>query len=242
MKLVEDIKTGKLHSAYKIGAFDESIDVLKSKGYRIISLEEQAWLRAKEGLKAFVSSRGNWTKEGFIYVPKDGIYLSKNSPIMANAKEAADCYRHRPQRDYYLSKEQIESSLENSVKITGVHDNLLIIPASDIPNNLIGVYSFGKNANVYSEFLKENKINTLRFYLGNLEDKPFARQAWFCRIGYGGASTLDGTRVVDYTWTRGVRKGESKEKNTRGYTAKEVLGLVRNLKTAGYKTPALSLP
>ncbi|HLF53749.1 MAG TPA: hypothetical protein VI544_01080, partial [Candidatus Nanoarchaeia archaeon] len=59
MRIKRDIEKGNLQSAYAVGTFDEAKAFLESKGYRIISFEEQAGLRVQEGVDSSISTRGN---------------------------------------------------------------------------------------------------------------------------------------------------------------------------------------
>ena len=202
MEVIQDIKKGKLHSAYTIGAFDKAKEVLEKEGYRIISLEEQAGLRVQGGADSSISRGGNWTKEGFIYVPTKGAFLTKVSPITANAKQATDC--HRDWGEFYLDKGEVESALADSVKI-----EYLQIPTNRFADEALTNFAFGKNAEAYGEFLGENGIDSIQVHLAGSQNEPFARQAWLYWIDCGGWSYLDGNGMDLYCGdfeVRGVRE------------------------------------
>jgi len=235
MEIIQDVTRGKLHSAYAIRDFDKAKEALESKGYRIISLEEQAGLRVQEGADSGVSQRGNWTKEGFVYVPSKGAFLTMDSPIMANAKEATDC--HRNGKDFYLTDEQVEASLEGSIKVINTQ-----ISTNRFADEALTSFAFGKNAKAYGEFLKENGINNIQFYLSDYQDKPFARQAWLCRVNSDDESGLDGDlRYLNYdsSEVRGVRvsdevaKPSAENSRVEAYTPKEIQKALESLKLAG---------
>jgi len=239
MEITQDVTRGKLHSAYAVGAFDKAKEALEAKGYRVISLEENAGLRVQEGANSSVSQRGNRTREAFIYDSDKGIFLSKKSPIMANAKQATDC--HRNGKDFYLNDEQVEESLADSVKITNTQ-----IPTNRFADEALTSFAFGKNAKAYGEFLKENGINSIQVYLGDAQNKPFATQAWLCRIGGDGGSFLDGddgglSYVSDVV--RGVRsasaKGASVARKIETYTPKDIQKALKTLKLAGLESQIL---
>jgi len=205
-----DIKPRGTASAYVATSFDEGKEALAKEGYRIISLQENARLRMQEGKDAFVSQNGNWTREGVLYVPGKGKYLTKNSPIMANAKQATDC--HRKGEDFYLTAEQVEQSLDGAVELTGKS-----IPTNGFGSSDIAVYAFGEEAQKYGDFLKEAKITEMPVYLASMENKPFARQIWFRSLGgwselYGDGRLLDsdyGVRgVQDSAEGTVAKKGE----------------------------------
>ncbi len=202
-----DVK-GKLESAYIVAPFDKGKEALESEGYRIISLEENVGLRIQEGKDSFISRSENWTREGVIYAPKKGIFLTKNSPIIGNAKEATACHRHNS-RDYYLSSNQVESALENSVELKGG-----LIPTNRFKEDKLTLYAFGDIAEEYGQFLRDAGMRGMYVLLADLQDKPFATQILFSGLGYWSSSGLDckartlcGENVLgDKFLVRGVRK------------------------------------
>jgi hypothetical protein len=230
MEITQDVTSGKLHSAYAVNTFDKAKEALEAKGYRVISLEENAGLRVQESAGSSISQRGNWTREGFIYVPNKGAFLTKDSPIMAKAKQATDC--HRNGNEFYLNDEQVEESLADSVKITNTK-----IPTKRFADEALTSFAFGKNAKAYGEFLKENGIDNIQVYLANSGNKPFARQAWLGRIVSGSRSLLDGDiRNLDYgNEVRGVRasdevaKPSAKNSRVEAYTSKNIRRALREM-------------
>jgi hypothetical protein len=232
MGITQDITKGKLHSAYAVNTFDKAKKALEAKGYRVISLEENAGLRVQEGSDSSIAQRGNWTREGFIYVPNKGAFLTKDSPIMANAKQAIDCHRHN--RDFYLTDEQVEKSLADSVLIKETQ-----IPTNRFADEALTSFAFGKNAKVYGEFLKENGIDNIEVYLANSENKPFARQAWLYGVGSGSWSSLFGDRYLDFggDGVRGVRASVARKIET--YTPEDIQKALKTLKLAGLESQIL---
>ena len=194
--LIQDIKPRGIASAYIVAPFDEGKELLEKEGYNIISLQKNAKLRIQEGVNENISKNGNWVREGVLYVPKKGKFLTKISPIMANAKRATDC--HRNGKDFYLTSEQIEESLSDSVELS--KDS---IPTNRFAEDEITVYAFGDIAEQYGKFLKEAEINEMHIWTADLQDKPFARQMWFGFLA--GGSGLDGSRNLYYgSRVRGV--------------------------------------
>lgn len=213
-KINVDVK-GKMLSAYIEAHFDKGKKALESEGYRVISLEENAGLRMQEGKDSFVSRNGNWTREGVIYVPHKGIFLTKNSPIMDNAKEATDC--HRNGRDYYLTDSQVEEALDDSVELKAGN-----IPTNRFKDNKITVYAFGNSVERYGQFLRNAGIKEMPVWLEDMQDKSFARQLWFRYLDGGsglvGDGGLDGGGGV-----RGVRESaEGTTKNSEVYTVRDI--------------------
>lgn len=201
IEVIKDITKGNIHSAYAIGVFDEAKVALESEGYRVISLEEMAGLRIQEGVNSSISKLGNRTREGFIFVPNKGAFFTRNSPIMANAKEATEC--HRNGKEFYLTDEQVESALVDSVKITEIE-----IPTLYFANHELTNYAFGKNAKAYGKFLKENGIDAIDVYFTDCQEKPFARQQWLQRLDDVNQSTFDSNWNLssDDILVRGVRE------------------------------------
>jgi len=170
-------------SAYVTAPFDEGKEILRREEYKIISLEENAMFRLHEGTNAGISRNGNWVREGVLYVPDKGIFLTKKSPVIKNAKEATAC--HRNKIEYYPSDEQVEESLSDCVRLLGNP-----IPTYSFADNPITIYAFGKQAEAYGNFLKEAGITEMPTWLSDMQKKPFVRQVAFgclchhgCRAG-----------------------------------------------------------
>lgn len=207
-ELVIDIKPRGIESAYINAPFDEAKKALEKAGYRIISLQENAGLRIQERKDAFVSKNGNFVKEGVLYVPQKGIFLARNSPIMENAVQATEC--HRNGKEFCLKPEQVEKSLADSVELKAE-----AIPTTRFSENPITVYAFGEYAQRYGEFLKEARINKMPVYcLALIADKAFARQLWFCGLGYWSGLDGDGGLLGYSRRVRGVKdSAEGTSKN-----------------------------
>jgi len=225
-----DVK-GKVESAYLEAPFDEAKNELESNKYRIISLEENANLRIQEGKDAFISRNGNWTREGVIYLPSNKIYLTKNSPIMADAKKATDC--HRKGSEFYINEKQIEEAKKDAVKFTK-KDNYSI-PTDKFGDDEITAFAFGKIAKDYGNFLKDAGIKEMPVYLANCEKKPFARQMWF--RGLGDNSELGGSgRLLDCSCrARGVREvsAEGAAQKIQTYTLNDISKALKEANLSG---------
>jgi len=206
--IIQDVK-GKIESAYINDApFDKAKRKLEKKGYRIISLEENAMLRMQEGKNAYISQHSNYTREGVIYVPKKGKFLTKISPIMDCAKEATEC--HRNCDEFYINEDQIEKALEKSVRLDGKS-----ISVSEFGEEPITDFVFGKYAKKYGLFLKDAGIKKIPFDLANMQYRPFARQVAFFWLYSGDGSGLDcgGNDLKDLYNSyrvRGIRNASAK--------------------------------
>jgi hypothetical protein len=203
-KIIVDVPSRGIESAYVNMHFNEGKKALEESGYRLISLQENARLRIQEGKDAYVSQYGNWTREGFIYVPNKGKFFTKNSPIMENSKKATDC--HRNGKEFYLTEEQVEVSLKDSLKLPNKDFS---VPTNRFREEEITAYAFGDSAQDYGYFLGEAKIKEMPVWMvDNLGDEAFARQAWFHGLVGGDGSALDGYgRNLDFNnRVRGVRE------------------------------------
>ena len=203
MKIIQDVTKGKLRSAYLEASFDDAKRDLEKKKYELISLEQMAQLRIQEGKDAYISQNGNWTREGFIYIPKEGIFLTKKSPVMASPEKATDC--HKNKQAFCPAPKQVELALADSCKVTATS-----IPVLRLSEEELTVYAFGERAKAYGEFLNEAGIETFKVYTPNLQEKTFATQTWFGWLV--GGSRLDGGDrdlcggLFYYYKARGVQK------------------------------------
>jgi hypothetical protein len=235
-----DVK-GKVESAYVEAPFDQALKALKKEKYNLISLEENAQLRIQEGKDAFISQNGNYVKEGVIYLPSKEVYLTKISPIIQNAQEATEC--HRKGKEFYLNKSQTEKALKDAVKFP--KNSNYEIPTSEFGNDAITAFAFGKIAKDYGNFLKEAGINAMPVWLASCENKPFARQMWFGRLGSVDGSGLDGGRGLDCSNSRarGVRSNAEgvaqKISNVESYTPKQISSALKGLGINGLEKQIL---
>jgi hypothetical protein len=173
-----DIRPTEKESAVIFAPFDEALDELQKNGYKLISLEQNAELRIQEGISHNVSKKGNWVKEGVLYIPEKGRFITRHSPIVEDAKVATQA--HSEARNYFLTNKQIERALEDSVKIPKNVANSFIL-TNRFGSNKITKYAFGgeKKAKAYGEFLDDAGIKKMLIYLDSIFDRPFVNQIWF---------------------------------------------------------------
>ena len=229
MKIIQDIQPRGMYSAYVGAPFDKAKQDLESKGYSIISLEQNARLRMQEGKDSFVSRNGNWTREAFLYNPETNLwYLTKKSPIMDFPVEAVQA--HREGREYLLTNEQVQRALENSVEVKDRE-----IPTDRFGEDPLAVYAFGDSAQDYGLFLKDANIKKMPIWLPDSREKPFAKQLWFWNLG--GRSDLGGS-VGGLRFDgrlRGVRDAEgiANAKNLNEYTLMQIEEALNHLGLSG---------
>lgn len=171
-----EIKSAKLESTIIYAEFDKALEILSSINYEFISLLQNAQLRISYGKEHYFSKNENLVREAVLYVPKKGIFLTKNSPIINNAKEAVQINKNG--NEYFLTGKQVEQALINSVKLLGKS-----IPTNRFKNNKITNFAFGNFAEQYGNFLYESGIEKMPIYLTRFSDKPFARQLRFKGLG-----------------------------------------------------------
>ena len=194
--ITQDVRPIFFESAYVKAPFDKAKAELEANGYKIISLEQFAKLRKDHS----VANGGAYAREGFLYVPRRGVFLVRNSPILYNAKEATQCGREG--KEFYLTSKQVEESLENSVQFK----NSKSIPTKRFGDDERTRFAFGETAREYGEFLKEAGIDAIPIELAKIGDKPFAIQAWFCGLGSNSHSGLSGEGYLDGDLAvRGIR-------------------------------------
>jgi len=200
--LVNDIRSRGISSAYVVAPFDEGKKALESEEYHIISLEENARLRVQEGKDSYVSQHGNWVREGFLYVPGKGKFLTKASLVMINPADATSA--HRSRREYSLTDAQVENGLANSVKLK---NKGFSIPIRRFGEDEVTVFVFGNFVQNYGTFLKEAGIKEMSVrMINNLGDKPFVRQAWLSRLGYRSRLLGDYRSLYCDSRVRGIRE------------------------------------
>ena len=222
MVIIKDIQQGRLYSAYVNLPFDEGIDALREEKYEIISLEKNAILMMQEGPKADISRYGNWVKEGVIYLPKDGAYLTKNSPILENAFDATNA--NREGNWFYINRDQVDSALEDSVILRRGKTK---IPTNRFGEDKITVFAFGKKASkLFGEHLWENGISAISMFIipsGSNQKEPFATQMWSRGICDGEGSGLYGDLKTLY----------DSHNKVRGYMQAPKIQLSKKYKKAG---------
>lgn len=217
MAITIDVRPSGIESGYEEKPFDEAKTLLEGRGYDIISLKQFADLRIAQGKDSHVANYGAYVREGFLYVPEKGIFLVRNSPIMANAKEATQA--HREGKEFYLTPEQVEASLGKAGIDSVKFENGKAVPFKRFGEDKRTVFAFGSSAQPYGDFLQEafkgTGVSEMPVYLASVEKKPFARQAWLRRLGDDCGSGLNGDRGLGYdSAVRGVRNVEPRSGET----------------------------
>ncbi len=171
VSIIEDVVSEGFVSAYIRAPFDEAKELLKSEGYRIISLEENAGLRMRFPNNESVVRFGNFVREAVIYVPGEGFFLTKNSPILDNPSEFVE--RERSREEFYLTDEQVRRSLEVAVRISERS-----IPAMRFEEDSLASFAFGSNAKNYGYYFVFHDRGSVPIFLDRPQKKPFVRPIW----------------------------------------------------------------
>ena len=184
--LTEDVKPSKISSAYVNAPFDEGKAELERNGYRVISLEEAAKLRMEK--RPSRMDEGFWVREGMLYVPKKGVYITKNSPVMAYPEMATQA--HKTESDFYLTDEEVGKALEDSIQIP---PHSIEIPTDRFRDDTSAFYLFGDHAEKYGDHLlneTDENGNLIDKIIIHVDDKsfrkikhPFVRQIYLDEIG-----------------------------------------------------------
>ena len=193
MQLINDIKPREIYSAYVVGPFDQTLKVLESQDYKLISLEETARLRMQEGKDHDVSRVGNRVKEGVLYVPGEGRFITRNSAVLDNPRKATQS--HRNGKEYFVSDNQVRRVLEDSIQIPYKVNEILQYPIDRSSEDKIAMFCFGENAKDYELFLSDAGILKMPLELDGedyvqKQGKPYANQLWLGGLDYG--SKLNG--------------------------------------------------
>ena len=177
MVVIQDVTSGPLKSAYVDDCagpviFEYAKEELEKEGYEIINCEENAFLRIQEGKDAFISQRGNMTKEGFLYFV-NSVFLVRNSPALYTPEETYWPERNT-RRGFGFNRENkssavlVERALEESIeipynKLKIYHDDWGVserycsksIPTNKFIEDEVASFVFGSQAEKYGYFLEE---------------------------------------------------------------------------------------
>jgi hypothetical protein len=186
MTIVQDVKSAQALSAYVVAPFDQAFKELSAEGYKLISLQQNARLRIEQGKDAVVSRKGNWVREGAIYIPgASHVLFVRESPVLEMPEQATQA--HRQGKEVYITSGQLVKAEQSSIKIPYGQKN---IPTERFKDEALPVWAFGDKAEDYGNFLREAdiiKVNFLLICKGFVDKQtgPFSYQIWFEDIGSG---------------------------------------------------------
>lgn len=182
-EMIVDVPMGKISSAYVKAPFNEARAVLEENNYKIISLEELAGLSMQNGRNSSIFQTSNHVREGVLYVPKKGVFLTKNSPIIKDSSQLGHY------DTLQLSDEQVEEALADSLDISKQltidnpeYGNCRELSASEFGRDKISNFLFGKNSSDYGKFLKDADIPGISLRFNSYDkrgDSPFVKQLFY---------------------------------------------------------------
>ncbi|MEK6917780.1 MAG: UvrB/UvrC motif-containing protein [Nanoarchaeota archaeon] len=185
----------------------EGKSYLEKLGYRIPSLEESALFMIERGKTSKLPKHGHWAKEAFLYVPYDGFYITKNSPILDNLGKAIEA--EAQDESYALSIDEVESARQNAVQIP---NKKIFIPTRSFKENGITNFIFGKYAENFGLLLDDVGIKNMPINPQEMDLHgerlellgPCAEQIWF--EDFYRECKIHGARVSGSYAVLGVKK------------------------------------
>lgn len=187
---VDTMPISRYVSCLSTASFDKARTSMIENGYRVISLEENAILRMETEKHYAVSRLDSNVREGLLFVPERGLYITKKSPFFQDFPiELNFCNNTRPDWDdrsapsnsRIITKDQIEEALSDSISIPGKD---VFVPANRFAEDEYAIYLFGETAGEYRDFLSSRGVEGLFFSGKDLLDstEPFVQRI-YSRIG-----------------------------------------------------------
>ena len=206
VKLKIDINPKAVVSAYVDGPFDKALRILDNCGFRVISLKENAQLRIQQGKDSEVSRYGNYTRESFVYVPKEGVFLARTSPALNFRYSQQATKAHENGNEFSPYPEQVRMALESSIEVPY---DLKFVPTKKFGEEGLTVFAYGNSAEEYGRFLDDLGIKKMPVRLSSKcyvdkQEKAFVRQTWLWGLAYGFA--LGDKNLAFGQRLRGVRE------------------------------------
>lgn len=162
-----------MFAVYGIWPFFYGKELLKQENHHIISLQELAKLRMQEGLDSIVCKKQFWVSEGVVYIDKQGVFLTKQSPLMNPTDEAIKNIMPYGEKSLYgLNDEEIEIALTDSIKLADLPNGIRFhesecsssIPVDTFGENPITNFIFGEYAQDYGKFLREAGVSEMSIH------------------------------------------------------------------------------
>jgi hypothetical protein len=185
-RITVDIKPTKLELARVIGPFDGALAELQENEYEIISLPQNAKVRAHCGENHRISKCGSWVREWVLYVPNGKNKLITIPLTLKSAKKATQA--HRALTEFYLTRDEVERYLTDSIDFP---EKTIEIPTEELDLEELTARAFGgeKKAKNYGNFLYDAGIEKLVIYAVdkddvNKEPLPFVRQMFFRSLNH----------------------------------------------------------
>jgi hypothetical protein len=211
-KLIVDVANDELDSAFVEDLPYYALEKLFSNRFEPISLQDNALLRTRLGPYQLVSEKGNFVKEGAVYVPGRGAFLVRSSPIFEDLKRYGGMNYEslRGKDDHKLIREALEDAVEIP---NSEHEK--VFPTFLLEKDKLMQFIFGDVAKDYGKFLydrgiRELKIKTLPMNVVNGHYHPFVRDVYFGSLGE--SSVVDATRTFPHKKPRAFRGLKRKQR------------------------------
>ena len=188
-RIETDIENERISSCLVYAPIDEALEILKEKGYRLISLPENVKLKREyfpasripfdrkdeRKLEFKIGLESNFVREGYVWVPGEGCYLVRNSPLLDDPKKTRELEMSEG-LFIPLNESQVKKALEDSIKVEGDFIYPFNIPS--FCGDDIAIFAFGggnpDETKKYEKYLKELGIK--RICLWNKGDECYARR------------------------------------------------------------------
>jgi hypothetical protein len=215
-----DIRPSGITSGWVAEPFDLAVAELRENGFDVISGEENTEQRILQGADADVSQNGNYIKEGSLYVKNKGRFFTRKSLVLLNPVDATNA--HRNDKEYAVTPRQVEMALGKiGVDSVKVPYNKKPIPTNRFGEDPITVFMFGKQAQLYGDFLGEyfkanEKPQEMGLFLDGKEyvksqPSDYANQGWVQGLGDDSGLVGSNRDLLYEGRVRGARRGASVE-------------------------------
>ncbi len=210
----QNSSNARVYSATAHGPFAESVARLTDDSFHLVSMRDMAILRMNTGKMSHPSLGGNFVREAMLFIPHDGIYLTKAAPILSSPAETKKAgHDNLSGKEYVPSADLIQSALEHSFKIPY---KPLPVPTNRFGEEGLTHFAFEEVAQDYGLFLQEAAIYSmpvwvLHEWMVNGYGAPFARQAYLrCFDNWSGIihSNMDLDRPAMVRGLRVMLEGE----------------------------------
>ncbi|MDP2924990.1 MAG: hypothetical protein Q8N99_01315 [Nanoarchaeota archaeon] len=208
-----------LYSAIARERFDRANELLRANGYHMPSLEEAAKLRVQERptLKTLEDEFGDLppifageigTTMHFVYVPGDGVYLTKKSIFLDGIQKASEVFAKpliQQKGPYCLDEHELDLALADSILLikadelsAELNSQRVEIPWKHLHEDPRTIFAFGKEtARNYGALMIEefpHSSDSLKiWYPGKELSKPYAYG-----LSLGGISDDDSSELNYY--------------------------------------------
>jgi len=184
MELIRDFVRLGVESAYIDASYKSAKPQMEKEDYQIISIPQNVDLRLLAGRDSSVSRKGNWVREGILFVPGKQTRFVRNSPLFGRSLDGLE-----ESKEYYLSDKEVESALENSIEYPSESRK---VPTNRFGEDDFAVYAIGdgdsNRASQYGFLLLDAEVEEISFLSMNREfmreceqsdSRPFIRQIYF---------------------------------------------------------------